>query len=99
MPCLPSWLRTKYEADLTRVQADIAKIEVTINSALENGEVEEYRFDSTEGRQNARRRSVKELIDVLDGLENKEARILRKLNGTSLVNLNLRRVNNYSRYW
>lgn len=91
MACLPAYLREKYEADLVRVQSQISKIETVIESALENGEVEDYSFDSGEGKQRTKRRSLKELTEVLKDLESQESRILRKLYGRSLVNMNLRR--------
>jgi vacuolar-type H+-ATPase subunit I/STV1 len=93
MACLPSWLRTKYEADLARVQSQITSASEALDSALENAEVEEYSFNSGEGQQRTKRRSIKELQQTLESLEAQEARLLRKLYGTSLVNMNLRRKN------
>lgn len=89
--CLPAYVRTKYLADLARVQEQIAELETSMLEAMKNGEVEQYRFDSGEGSQSAQRRSLKELETVLSRLENKELRILRKLNGRSIVNIGLRR--------
>lgn len=91
MSCLSSYLRTKYQADLARVQAQLAEIDTAVTSAMTNGEVEEYRFNSGEGQQMTRRRSLKELLDVQEKLEAKEAKILRKLNGRGLVNMTMRR--------
>lgn len=91
MACLPSYLVSKYTADLERVQAQIKKANESLEAALENSEVEEYSFNSGEGTQRTKRRSIKELQSVLNDLESREAWLLRKLNGTSLVNLNLRR--------
>jgi len=91
MACLPTYLRTKYLADLASIQAQLTAIRATILTALENGEVEEYRFNSGEGSQQTIRRSLKELYNIQSSLEADEARILRKLNGRALTNLNLRR--------
>ena len=91
MACLPSWLRAKYKADLVRVQAQIANLETAIEDAYTNAEVEDYSFDSGEGKQRTKRRSIKELNQVLESLEKTEMRIMRKLYGQSLVNMNLRR--------
>jgi len=91
MACLPTWLKEKYTADLARVRAQITAIEVEIESAYSNAEIDEYSFNSNEGSQKTKRRSIKELNSVLENLESKEMRILRKLNGTSLVNMTTRR--------
>jgi hypothetical protein len=97
MACLSASLRAKYEADLIRVQEQLAKITITIDSALENGEVEEYSFNSTEGNQKTVRRSLKELYEIQEKLEATEARLIRRLGGRGLVSMNLRRKRyNYS---
>lgn len=91
MACLPAYLIEKYQNQLARVQAQIAKLETAIDSALENSEVEEYSFNSGEGQQRTKRRDIKSLLQSLERLESSEARILRKLAGRGIVNVNLRR--------
>ena len=91
MACLPRWLRTEYERQLTSVTAQITKLETAIDDAYENSEVEEYAFNSGEGSQRTKRRSIKELTTELEKLENKKLRLMRKLYGHAVVNMNLRR--------
>lgn len=91
MACLPTYLRTKYLADLAIIQDQISKLQTVLSSAIQNGEVEEYVFNSGEGSQKTVRRSLKELNNLLIDLKAQEDRIYRKLYGRSVINVNLRR--------
>lgn len=90
--------RTQLLADLARVDAQLTKLYAAYDEALENVEVESYRFDSGEGQQQAKRRKPGEIQDLIDELEAKRDRIQRKLcQGGGLVNMNLRRKSGYVR--
>jgi hypothetical protein len=91
MSCLPTWKRQEYLEQLERVEAQIALLETAIDSAYENSEVEEYSFNSAEGSQRTKRRSIKEISQELEKLESRKMRILNKLYGRAILNLNLRR--------
>ena len=91
MPCLHPDIRAKYTTELARVRTQISNLSDALDSALENSEVEEYSFNSGEGSQKTVRRDIDKMIKSLDRLEAKEARIMKKLLGRGVVNLNLRR--------
>lgn len=91
MACLPQSLYIKYTNDLARVRSQIAKLEIAIDSALDNSEIEEYSFNSGEGQQRTKRRDIDKLLKTLSKLENRERWLINKLGGRSLMNVNLRR--------
>lgn len=75
---------------LARREASLALAEATYNDLLNTG-VESYRFDSTEGEQQAKRRKLNEVKRQIDELTSEIDSLQRKLNGGGLVNLGLRR--------
>jgi len=75
--------RTEYETMLETVKA-------TYTAELENP-VEEYRFDSGEGSQRAKRRKLSELKEQIEWLEGEIDLINRRLKGSGIVTLNVRR--------
>ena len=91
MACLPAWKRQFYLDQLTRVNTQITALETALDSAYENAEVEEYSFNSTEGSQRTKRRSIREISQELEKLESRKMRILNKLYGHAIININLRR--------
>lgn len=91
MSCLSSAARAAIRAEIIELDAMIAIVKAAYISSLTNSEVEEYRFDSGDGSQRATRRSPKEIKAEWDDLASSRNRLLRKLNGTSNVNMNLRR--------
>lgn len=58
---------------------------------LSGEDVESYRFDSGEGSQQTKRRTLKEVYEQIETIENEIRRLYRRLECGSLVNLNLRR--------
>ena len=52
---------------------------------------ESYKFDSGEGSQQLKYLSLKDMQDAIDRLEKEIDALGRKLNGTGIVNMNLRR--------
>jgi len=80
--------RTTYQSMLTKLQA-------TYEAELEKP-IEEYRFSSGEGAQQARRRKLSELREEMQWLESEIDLINRRLKGSGLVNLNMRRKAGYS---
>ena len=75
---------------LARREASLALAEATYNDLLNTG-VESYRFNSTEGEQQAKRRKLNEIKRQIDELTSEIDSLQRKLNGGGLVNLGLRR--------
>lgn len=91
MACLPVYKQKVYLEQLTRINSQITALETALDSAYENSEVEEYSFNSNEGSQRTKRRSIKELSQELEKLDSRKMRILNKLYGHAIINLNLRR--------
>lgn len=91
MSCLQPDIRSKYVTELARVRTQISNLSQALDKALLNSEVEEYTFNSGEGSQKTVRRDIDKMIRSLDRLEAKESRIIKKLSGHGVVNLNLRR--------
>ena len=100
MSCLTSSQRAAITAEIADIDEMIAVIKAAYLSSLGNAEIETYRFDSGDGSQRADRRSPKQLKEQWDDLKSERARLQRALNGTSNVNMNLRRrENNSGRYY
>ena len=87
MACLSTEKRTYYTERLAKLNAQLTLLDTTMDSAIENGEVEKYRFQDGAGNQSAERRSPKELNELRQSLESQIARIEKILNGTGLMNM------------
>ncbi len=83
------------QARINRIQARITALEaqqIAIDAAIAAGnELGEYRFDSGEGSQRVRYRSLKGMTDASYNLDRLIEHLYRKLQGTGIVNMNLRR--------
>lgn len=95
MACINTSTRARLIASLAKKEAQLLKAEEAYDDALTS--IKEYRFDSGEGSQRTEYRSVNELKTTIDALETEIEAIHRRLNGTGLVNINLRR-KRYGRY-
>lgn len=91
MACISSAQRARLTADLAQVEAQLVIANASYTKALEAMDVEEYRFNSGEGSQMARQQDIKKLDAVIESLEARRDKIIRKLEGRGLVNLNMRR--------
>ncbi len=90
MSCLSRSRRTTLQLRLAKREASLVIVEATYDELLATG-VEEYKFDSTEGRQETRRRELDDVKKQIDALTAEIDSITRKLAGRGIVNLNLRR--------
>lgn len=83
------------QARIDRITARITALETqqaAIDTAIAAGnELGEYRFDSGEGSQRVRYRSLKAMTDASYNLDRLIEHLYRKLQGTGIVNVNLRR--------
>ena len=83
------------QARKTRLQDRITKKETylaSLYSLQENFDsVESYRFDSGEGSQQTKFRSLSEVTREIQKLETQIDRLYRELQGHNIVNVNLRR--------
>jgi hypothetical protein len=91
MGCLSSAQVTRIKAAIAKLDELIAAAEASLLTAIENSEIETYRFDSGDGSQRADRRNPQEINDLIDDLAARRDRLQRKLDGTSNVTLNWRR--------
>ena len=98
MSCLTTSQRTAIQSEIDDIDEMIVIIKDAYKSALGNAEIQAYRFDSSDASQRADRRSPKQLKEQWDDLKSERARLQRALNGTSNINMNLRRRNSYAGY-
>lgn len=78
------------QADLTEIGEQLTLANATYKKLLAK-DIAEYRFDSNEGSQRARRVELKQFKDQIDSLRAERNRINRKLAGGGLAHVNLRR--------
>jgi hypothetical protein len=89
MACISTARRTALLAELATLEALKTKYESALTEV--SAGVESYKFDSGEGSQQTKNRSLKEIRETLDWVNSRIEAINRRLNGTGIVNLNLRR--------
>ena len=76
-----------------RLDTKIALLTKTYNAIDEmTTEVQSYKFDSGEGSQQTTLKKMSEMTDFSNLLERQIDSIQAKLNGTGIINLNLRRI-------
>jgi len=90
MSCLSAEDRARIEAQIATKEAQLALANATYEKLLKQ-DIEEYRFDSNEGSQRARRFKMSEVKDQIDSLEAAIDRLRRKLRCGGLTNIVLRR--------
>jgi hypothetical protein len=76
---------------ITIIDAQILLAQTAFTASLEANEIEEYRFDSAEASQRAKMRDPDKLFSQIESLYKRRAAIVSRLNGTGIVNMNLRR--------
>ena len=89
MICISATKRTNILNQIAKKEAQLLKLEEALDDASTG--VKEYRFDSGEGSQRTIRHSPAELIRAIEVMESKIAALYRRLNGTGLVDMNMRR--------
>lgn len=91
MSTLSSKERARIQTQITSKEAQLAVANDAYLSALKNAEAQSYKFDSGEGQQSVTRRRPKEIGEEVRRLEAEIDRLYRRLNGTGLHTMNLRR--------
>lgn len=91
MTCISNTQRAEIIAAINKKGAQLAIAEAAYERLLAR-DTESYRFDSGEGSQQAKSRKISDLADQIDRLESQIAALYRKLNGSGIVNMNLRRI-------
>jgi uncharacterized coiled-coil DUF342 family protein len=96
MSCLSSSRRATLIARIEKKEAQLASLETAYDALIH--EIDEYKFNSGEGNQQVKYKSLKQISDEITRLEAEIDSLWRKLNGRGIVNMNLRR-KNYSGYF
>lgn len=89
MSCITSDTRTYYTERLARLTTQLTALETAIDSGVLH--VETISLDTGEGKQMTRYRSADQMYKAQERLEARIEYYNKKLDGTGLVNLNLRR--------
>lgn len=91
MSTLSSTERTRIQQQITLKESQLAAANTSYLSALQNAEAQSYKFDSGEGQQSVTRRRPSDIAHEINRLESEISRLYRRLDGTGLCNMNLRR--------
>ena len=89
MVYIPSARRTRIQNRITAKEAALAAAEDALTAAMV--EVESYTLNTGEGSQTTKHRKIEDLEKTIRVLESQIDRLYRQLNGTGLINMNLRR--------
>jgi hypothetical protein len=90
MSCFSSTRQARIRERLAQIEQQLTVANETYSELLAES-AESYKFDSGEGSQHVKRRSLDELKKQIDSLLNERELLLRKLECGGIVNLNLRR--------
>lgn len=82
--------RARIEALIQQKEDQLALANATYSKLLQE-DIEEYRFDSNEGSQRARRMDISKIKDQIDSLEAAIERLKRRLRAAGLTSIVLRR--------
>ena len=91
MSYLNSGERTRILALISTKETQLTAANTMLTEALAT-DVQSYSFDSGEGKQSTTRRKISEIQQTIRSLEAELDRLYRRINGTGIVTMNLRRV-------
>lgn len=80
--------KARYQARITQLEKNLESL-YSIQDNFDS--VESYKFDSGEGSQQTKFRSISDVMKAISRTEASIDRYYRLLNGTAIVNMNLRR--------
>lgn len=89
MAYLVTSLITQINERITKKQTQLAAADLALDAAIT--EIESYKFDSGEGNHSTKYRKIEELQKLINQLEKQIESLQRRLAGTGIVNINLRR--------
>jgi Asp-tRNA(Asn)/Glu-tRNA(Gln) amidotransferase C subunit len=84
--------KTRLQNQLTTIQTQIENLNTVLTEMSLSG-AQSYSFDSGEGAQRTTRRSLKEIMDMLERLQATESHIINELYNMGIVAIRLRRKN------
>ena len=91
MSYLPSATVARINAQIATKEAQLAAANAAYTASLESSDTESYTLDTKEGKQSTTLRSPTVIKKQINELESDLDRLYRRLNGSGLVNMNLRR--------
>lgn len=91
MSCLTTSRRSRLQARLDKKITQLALANAAYDDALGSGNVSSYRFDSGEGSQQTKFRSLEDMRKAIGVLESDINRLEQKLSGRGLTQHNMRR--------
>lgn len=91
MAYLSATTKARIEAQIATKTAQLEAINTAYLAALTNSEISTYKIDTGEGSEMVSRRNPAQLLVVINRLETEIDRLYRRLDGTGLCNMNLRR--------
>lgn len=94
MSCLSTERRAQYQAQLTALTAYLDALDTAITNGVLH--IEAASLDTGEGKQTMKYRSMGSMIKDRELIQSQVDRLINILNGTGLVNANLRRKGSYS---
>ena len=89
MTCLSTTEKTEIEARIVTLQAQLALANDAYDDAMTAAE--DYRLDTGEGAQRVKRRKLAQMLQSISAIESRIDWYRRKLRGTGVFNMNLRR--------
>jgi len=91
MGCLSATRVAEIQAQITKLEARLLKLETAYSEAATA--IESYKLDTGQsaGSQSAKRRSLDELQEAIDSIESRLEHLRAKLRGTGIINTVLRR--------
>jgi hypothetical protein len=93
MSCLTETRRAQLQAQLDKLNIALDAIDEAIANNSLVIHVESASLDTGEGKQAMKYRSMDDLINTREKIQSQVDRLINLLNGTGLVNFNLRRKN------
>lgn len=85
--------KARLQNQLTTIQTQIDNLNSVLTEMSLTG-AQSYAFDSGEGSQRTTRRSLKEIIDMLERLQATESHIINELYNMGVISLRVRRKSN-----
>ncbi len=90
-PRIPTWKRRLLIARRDKLEEQLEAIENAIDEGISDSNISSYEFDSGDGKQKTSYRNLNEVLKARETLELEYNRVLNRLCGKGIINLNLTR--------